>query len=96
MRKQLGELTDKIQTLESDKVDMKNKMQHMLNLMHQFILQNETPLSSINKRRVENTSMSGISAQASNKNRRVEVQGVPGSQGAKGAYGHQSVQGVGA
>ena len=67
MRKQLSELTNKIHTLESDKVEMKNKMQEMLNLMHQFILQNETPLSNIKNRRVENTYMSGISAQASNK-----------------------------
>ena len=71
MRKQLSELTNKIHALESDKVEMKNKMQEMLNLMHQFILQNETPLSNIQNRRVENTYMSGISAQVSNKRRRV-------------------------
>ena len=81
MRKQLSELTNKIHTLESDKVEMKNKMQEMLNLMHQFILQNETPLSNMQNRRVENTYMSGISAQASNKRRRVEVEGVLGSHG---------------
>ena len=63
MRKQLGELTNKIHALESDKVQMKNKTQQMLNLMHQFILQNETPLLSINKSRVENTSTSGINSQ---------------------------------